>query len=69
MEVIVAKYVTPRGVTVFAEVLKVGPVRFDPRPGWILLAEPVEVKAPKRTWRWVEPDFRFEWVRPFNFLE
>ena len=59
----IAKFTDGKGQVVFAEVVRVGSVRFDPRPGWILLAHPLSVKAHKRNRVWVAPDFRFEWVR------
>lgn len=48
----------------FWQVLRVAPVQFDPRPGWLLLAQPIGGK-PKEL-KWVPPETRFEWVRPFN---
>lgn len=63
---LVAKYVDGKGRVRFAEVVRIGPVRFDPRPGWVLLATPLNVKEHKRERFWVAPGFRFEWVRNFR---
>jgi hypothetical protein len=62
----IAKYFDTKGEPVFAEVVRIGRVQFDPRPGWVLLATPLHIKEHKRDRRWVEPGFRFEWIRQFN---
>lgn len=44
-------------------------VRFDPRPGWVLVGQPIGARPRKQTeLRWLHPDdVRFEWVRGFSF--
>lgn len=63
---LIAKFFDAKGQAVFAEVVKVGPVLFDDRAGWVLLAAPLNVKPHKRNRFWVEPGFRFEWVRQLS---
>jgi hypothetical protein len=50
------------------QVLKVGTVAFDPRPGWLLLAIPIGGKPIDMVW--IHPDTtRIDWIRAFNFGE
>ena len=47
------------------EVIKQGPVQFDPRPNWILLGLPIG--GIHKDLKWVHPsEIRAEWVREFK---
>lgn len=62
---LIAKTTEKHGEPRYREVLKVGRVLFDPRDGWVLLAE---LEARKGSLQWLHPDdVRFEWVREFRF--
>lgn len=53
----------------FAQLVKVGRVLFDPRPGWLLLGTPIGARK-NFDIRWIHPDDHpVEWVRSFNFKE
>ena len=66
---IVAKIQHKTNKVIFAEVMKVGSVMFDPRPGWVLLGQPIGYPFKKEVF-WKHPDDeRFIWVREFNFKE
>lgn len=48
----------------FAEVLREGPVQFDSREGWLLLAIPIGARQPRQTLFWEHPaDGRILWDR------
>jgi hypothetical protein len=50
----------------FLEVLKVGSVKFDPRPGWVFCRE-VDKITRRCEVAWFHPaDTHFEWVREFS---
>lgn len=50
----------------FFEVVKVGSVQFDPRPGWVYVREVDKVCWWKNEAFWLHPaDTHFEWVREF----
>lgn len=52
----------------FHELLKLGSVGFDPRPGWLLVR--VEPGSRKSDLKWIHPDDSpIEWVRRFTFEE
>lgn len=52
----------------FWQVLKVGVVTFDTRPGWVLLGD--QPGSRKSNLVWIHPDdTSIEWVREFNFGE
>lgn len=52
----------------FSEVLSVSTVKFDPRPGWVLLAKPIGARPRRQELVWMHPeDSRFVWVRTFYF--
>jgi len=67
---LVAKLLDHHGAASFWEVKAVADeVRFDPRPGWVLLAAPIGARPRKQTelcWKH-QDDVRFEWVRRFDF--
>jgi hypothetical protein len=64
----IAKIVTKAGREIFGEVLRVGPVRFDQRRGWVLLSAPLDVPRRKRDVLWVHPtEVSFIWIREFRF--
>ena len=66
--VIIAKTIDKRGRSRIREVLRIGQVRFDNRPGWILLSEPIGARPRKRNPQWVHPDDEFfVWIRSFAF--
>lgn len=66
----IAKIITDKGREAYAEVVKVGSVRFDPRPGWVLLSGPLDVIPRKRDVEWHHPqDTHFVWVREFQFQQ
>jgi hypothetical protein len=47
----------------FVEVVKVGGVKFDPRPGWVFIKT---IEKTNKECEWVHPDeVRFEWIREF----
>lgn len=59
---VMAKGVEPT----FYELLKIGSVLFDPRPGWLLLGRTPGSR--KQDVFWLHPDeASVEWVREFNF--
>jgi hypothetical protein len=61
---IVAKVIT-NGKTKFVEVVKVGPVKFDPRPGWVLARECDKIIRRCEVF-WFHPsDTTFVWIREF----
>lgn len=63
----IAKVIDRKGRDMFAEVVKVGRVLFDPRPGWVLLSYPLDVRPRKRDVQWMHPaDILFVWVREFR---
>ncbi len=50
------------------EVLKVGSVKFDPRPGWLLVSTPIGARPRHKELRWIHPDDTpLTWLREFNF--
>lgn len=50
----------------FLEVLKVGRVKFDPRPGWVFTREVDKITRRAEVF-WFHPaDTKFEWVREFS---
>lgn len=52
--------------TMFVELVKQGPVQFDPRPGWVLCRD-VQEQPRFAELFWVHPDeVRAEWVREFT---
>lgn len=64
----IAKIIDKKGRELFAEVVKIGRVLFDARPGWVLVSMPIDKPARKRDVEWMHPaDVRFVWVRDFNF--
>mgnify|MGYP003459200983 CR=1 FL=1 len=65
---LVAKTIDKRGRSRIREVLRIGDVRFDTRPGWLLLSEPIGARPRKQVLEWVHPDDElFIWVRRFSF--
>lgn len=66
---LVLKTTDRRGHADFWEVKGAGPVRFDPRPGWVLVGRPIGARPRKQTeLRWLHPnEVRFEWAREFLF--
>lgn len=66
--VLVAKIQRWPGEAEFWEVLSVGAVKFDPRPGWVLLGKPIGARPRRQELVWMHPeDSRFVWVRTFHF--
>jgi hypothetical protein len=53
-----------KGKEYFVEVLKVGSVHFDPRPGWVFVQT---IERRYKDVEWVHPDdVYFVWVRDFT---
>jgi GH15 family glucan-1,4-alpha-glucosidase len=68
LNVKIAKVIDKNGREIFAEVVMIGRVLFDSRPGWVLLSSPLDKPARKRDVEWQHPDdVRFVWVRDFTF--
>lgn len=66
---LIAKIIDAKGREIFGEVRAVGSVRFDPRPGWVLVSAPLDVLPRKRDVQWIHPDDQqFVWVRDFSVL-
>lgn len=66
--VLVAKVQRRPGEPEFWEVLAAGDVKFDPRPGWVLLSKPIGARPRQRELVWMHPaDCPFVWVRLFRF--
>ena len=65
---LIAKTIDKRGRARFREVLRIGHVRFDSRPWWILLSDPIGARPRMRNPEWVHPDDElFVWIRSFAF--
>lgn len=64
----IAKIINKKGRELFAEVVKMGRVLFDARPGWVRVSSPLDVRPRKRDVQCLHPeDVQFVWVRNFNF--
>lgn len=51
----------------FVKVEKVSVVKFDPRPGWVLVSYPLDIVERRRVSAWFHPtDTHFEWIREFT---
>jgi hypothetical protein len=60
----VAKF-TVKGKDKFMQVVRVSSVKFDPRPGWVLVRD-MHVQPAFQDVQWVHPDdVKFHWVREF----
>ena len=65
---LIAKLLNAKGVASFHQIVKTGPVGFDPRPDWMLLATPPGVLPRKQELKWVHSaDREVAWVRRFRF--
>jgi len=67
---LIAKIQLSPAKSVIAEVLRIGLVKFDPRPDWALVRWPVGDRPMRTHVVWMHPDDTlFIWVREFNFKE
>jgi len=63
---LVAKVLTKKGKERYVEIMRQGLVRFDPRPGWVLVQD--MHSRYKYDLEWLHPDDTvFVWVREFSF--
>ena len=59
-----------KGRESFHQVVRTGPVMFDPRPGWMLLGTPIGARPRKTELQWIRPsDERIAWDRQFRFAD
>jgi len=66
----IVKLVNAKGNESFHQVVKAGSVRFDHRPGWLLLATPPGAKPQKQEVQWIHPsDGQIAWDRQFRFAD